>query len=186
MQIDQPAAPDGVRALRSQAQIPAEAMLLARSGRAARSSLLIGLALALGHVSALAEPARTYAAATAKPATSQPATPQSARLTIPKPSAPSAAETEHMARLDKAIAPALARNLSKDDNERLGDAVRAVVRQDFAKAAEIKGQIGDATARRIVDWYRLRNGYGEAAQEFLPGPHPVSGAGRDALAQPRR
>ena len=165
MHFDQPAPPEGARAPRLQAQIPAEAAPPASMRRAELLSFVLCVVLSLSPIPASAQTpvTRAYAAATTKPA-AQPAAAQSTRLAIPKPAAPSQAETDHMARLDKAIAPALARTLSKEDSERLVDAVRAVVRQDLAKAAEIKGQIGDATARRIVDWYRLRGGQGEAAE----------------------
>jgi soluble lytic murein transglycosylase len=85
---------------------------------------------------------------------------------LPKPAKPSKTEREHMARLDKAIAPLSTYTLSAGDAQRLRDAVKALsgAKVDVAQADAIKRQIEDPVAQKLVDWFRLRKGFGTAAE----------------------
>ncbi len=83
---------------------------------------------------------------------------------IPKPDSPSQAELEHIRRLDAAIAPIRDYTLDGADAARIRDAIKAVAAKDLDKATEIKRAIEDPIGRKLVDWYRLRNGLGEPAE----------------------
>ncbi|MCC7250695.1 MAG: lytic transglycosylase domain-containing protein [Hyphomicrobium sp.] len=89
-----------------------------------------------------------------------------AQSEMPKPAKPSPSEREHTARLDKAIAPLSTFTLSAGDAQRLRDAIKALsgAKVDVEQANAIKQQIEDETARKLVDWFRLRKGFGEAAE----------------------
>jgi soluble lytic murein transglycosylase len=56
--------------------------------------------------------------------------------------------------------------LNQDDAQRLRDALRAISAGDPAKARALRTQMGDSAARKLVEWYVLRNGFGEPA-EFM-------------------
>lgn len=88
------------------------------------------------------------------------------QVEIPKPANPSKAEREHTARLDKAIAPLANHKLSAGDAQHLREAIRALsgAKVDVAQANAIKQQIEDPVARKLVDWFRLRKGFGEARE----------------------
>lgn len=85
---------------------------------------------------------------------------------LPKPANPSKSERDYMARLDRAIAPAVAPGLGKDDGDKVREAMKALAAQggDVAKAEAIKAQISDPVARKLVDWYRLRRGLAKPAE----------------------
>lgn len=85
---------------------------------------------------------------------------------MPKPANPSQTEREHIQRLDKAIAPLAKFTLSAGDAQRLREAIKALsgAKADVARADEIKRQIDDPVARKLVDWFRLRKGLGEARE----------------------
>src|SRR5262245_45430953 len=85
------------------------------------------------------------------------------RPVIPKPSSASKDEAEHFRRLDKAIAAVRDYQLSADDAGRIGDAFKAIGGADLDKAAELQQAISDPVGRKLVDWFRLRRGYGQAA-----------------------
>lgn len=92
--------------------------------------------------------------------------PAAAQGEIPKPAKPSKSEREHTARLDKAIAPLSTYTLSAGDAQRLRDALKALsgAKIDVAQANVLKGQIEDPVAQKLVDWFRLRKGFGEPAE----------------------
>lgn len=90
-----------------------------------------------------------------QPAIAKPATP----LAVPK-----GAEAEHVARFDKAIEPLRQRQLSTADAERIRDAVSAIASGNVGKGLDLKNEIQDPVGRKLVDWYRLRSGYGEPAE----------------------
>jgi len=73
-------------------------------------------------------------------------------------------EAAHVARLDKAIAPLRDYDISVADATKVRDAIQALVADKVTKAAEIQSGIGDRLARKLIDWYRLRRGHGEAAE----------------------
>jgi soluble lytic murein transglycosylase len=92
--------------------------------------------------------------------------PAGAQETLSKPANPSKAERAYMAQLDKALAPLRTYALSAGDAQRLRDAVQALsgAKVDVDQANALKQQIEDPVARKLVDWYRLRKGFGEAAE----------------------
>lgn len=137
-----------------------------------------GLLLAAPPAAAEPEPSLQVAAATPGKAGATKAAPaaeaSSAALKgtpVPRPSAATPDEAEFVAALDKAIAPARATEVSEADATRVRDAVAAIAARNLAKAAELQGQIANPLGRKIVDWYRLRSGYGEPAafRSFLDG-----------------
>ncbi|MGE3230495.1 MAG: transglycosylase SLT domain-containing protein [Hyphomicrobium sp.] len=85
---------------------------------------------------------------------------------VPKPANPSEAERAYTAKLDKALEPLASLTLSASDAQKLKDAIKALsgAKVDVAAADALKAEIGDATAKKLVDWYRLRKGFGEAAE----------------------
>lgn len=88
----------------------------------------------------------------------------------PQPGNPTETEKAFMAKLDAAIKPLVDYSISKDDLEKLKAAFKALRgKPDVEEAEALKGQISDATARKLVDWYRLRNGVGTADEyrDFL-------------------
>jgi len=83
---------------------------------------------------------------------------------MPPPAAGMADEAEHMAALDRAIAPARATEISVENALRIRDAVGAIGAANVAKGLDLRGQITDPLGQKIVDWFRLRSGYGEPAE----------------------
>ena len=76
-----------------------------------------------------------------------------------------------MASLDKALAPLRTYALSAGDAQRLREAIKALsgAKVDIDQANALKAQIEDAAARKLIDWYRLRKGFGDPSeyQAFL-------------------
>lgn len=76
-----------------------------------------------------------------------------------------------MAKLDAAIKPLVDYDISKTDLDKLKAAFRALggSKTDVAEAEQLKSQIADPAARKLVDWFRLRRGSGTAAEyrDFL-------------------
>jgi peptidoglycan lytic transglycosylase len=89
--------------------------------------------------------------------------PAAAALAVPKPVA-SASEAEHTSRLNAALAPLRALAPTAETAASLREALKAVGAGNAAKAAEIRAQIADPVARKIVDWARLKGGYGDLAE----------------------
>ena len=89
------------------------------------------------------------------------------------------AEKAHIARYDKAIAAVRDQSISPADAERLKRHSRASPPRDVAGAKAARDQIEEPIARKLVDWYRLRGGFGEA-QEYRAVHRRQSG-----LAGPR-
>jgi soluble lytic murein transglycosylase len=75
-----------------------------------------------------------------------------------------AGDAAYFARLDAALAPLAETALSPEDGVRIRDAVRAIGAGNIAAAKSLRGQIGNATGRRLVDWIALRAGFGEPAE----------------------
>jgi soluble lytic murein transglycosylase len=137
---------------------------------------LIGLALLLAaSVSADAQtaapqssgkPAAKAGASTgANPTAKRAAAPQVASG-LPAIASPQATpeEAQHVARLDAAIAPAREHAVSAEDAHRIKEAVAAFAANDQAKARALAAQIADPIGRKLVDWFRLKVGTGEAAE----------------------
>lgn len=88
---------------------------------------------------------------------------------VPKPAAGNADEPALKAALDAALAPLRATGLPDADAAAVRDAVAAVSARNLQKAQDHAAQISSPLGRKIVDWYRLRSGYGEpqAYRAFL-------------------
>ncbi len=74
------------------------------------------------------------------------------------------AEIEHLAKLDELLAPVRSYAPSADDAKRIKDAAAAVRANSMDKFAELKAAINDPVGRKLVEWIRLRAGYGTAAE----------------------
>jgi peptidoglycan lytic transglycosylase len=125
-------------------------------------TLLAGMAPMMG-AAAQSPPAgpaaRAIAAAASNAADDKTAAPASDET-----QSPSAREKAHLARLDKAIAPLHAYQVSKPDAAKLRDAIQALVGDKVDKAAELRAGVTDPLGRKLIDWYRLRRGDGTAAE----------------------
>lgn len=90
---------------------------------------------------------------------------------LPQSPAPevSAQEKDYFARLDAAMAPVLNLSWSKDDLNLVRDGVAAVRAHNMGRFNEVKAAMKDPVAAKLVDWIRLRSGYGTASeyQTFL-------------------
>jgi peptidoglycan lytic transglycosylase len=73
-------------------------------------------------------------------------------------------EKAYLARLDAAIAPLRTYKVSKADAAKIRDAIQALVADKLTKAAELRAGITDPLGRKLLDWYRLRRGHGEARE----------------------
>ena len=72
------------------------------------------------------------------------------------------AEAAYVAKLDSALAPVLSIAPSASDAQRIKEAVAAVKDNGIARLDEIKASISDPAGQKLVDWIRLRAGYGRA------------------------
>ena len=91
--------------------------------------------------------------------------PESPALTpIPKPAAATPEEIAHVKLLDEAIAPVRDAPLSADDATRIRDAIRAIGAGKVPDGQSLKSEISDPIGRKLVEWYRLRSGYGDAPE----------------------
>ena len=73
-------------------------------------------------------------------------------------------EAEHIAKLDAALAPVRNYAPSQEDAQRIKQAVAAVSSNSLERFSELKAEITDPVGKKLVEWVRLRNGYGEAAE----------------------
>lgn len=73
-------------------------------------------------------------------------------------------EARFFAAMDQAIAPARDRVPTKEDAQRLRDALKAVSANDLATARRLAAQIAEPAARTLIEWYALRSGIGTAAE----------------------
>ncbi len=78
--------------------------------------------------------------------------------------APLKAEAEHIAKLDELLAPARSIAPSKEDAQRIRDAIEAVRSNSMSHFGEIKSAITNPVGQKLVEWVRLRAGYGEATE----------------------
>jgi soluble lytic murein transglycosylase len=72
------------------------------------------------------------------------------------------AETEHIAKLDAMLAPIRNAAPSAEDAQRIRDAVEAARTNSMTRFAELKAAITDPVGKKLVEWVRLRDGYGSA------------------------
>jgi soluble lytic murein transglycosylase len=75
-----------------------------------------------------------------------------------------AEETEHVARYDTAIARARDHTLTDADGASLREAMAAASGGRLTDARARRDQISDPAARKLVDWYLYRGGYGTASE----------------------
>lgn len=73
-------------------------------------------------------------------------------------------EAAHIAALDAALAPVRAYTPSVEDATRIKEAVSAVAKANMVRFIELKAEITDPVALKLLDWVRLRYGYGEPAE----------------------
>lgn len=78
--------------------------------------------------------------------------------------APLAREKAHIAKLDAALQPTHDYAPSADDIAHIRAAVEAVKKNGITQFAEHKAQIKDPAARKLVEWIRLKAGYGDAPE----------------------
>lgn len=71
------------------------------------------------------------------------------------------AERAHIARYDAAIAAVRDQGVSPEDTTRIQQAVARIAAGDMNGARTLRDAISEPIARKLVDWYRLRSGYGE-------------------------
>jgi soluble lytic murein transglycosylase len=122
------------------------------------------LAGGLGSIPSAAEPQAGAAKAAAKGERVAAKGPAGGHAELPKPAKPSQSERAYTATLDKAIAPLTSYSLSAGDGQRLREAFKSLGSGDVDAAGAAAAQIADPVARKLVDWYRLRRGYGTAAE----------------------
>lgn len=77
---------------------------------------------------------------------------------------PTQREIEHFRTFDAAIAPARQHELSIEDATRIRDAIKAINARDAMKALEWRSGITDPVGVKLVNWYRLRAGYGQIGE----------------------
>ena len=80
------------------------------------------------------------------------------------PIAPTAQEAAHFKAFDAAIAQVKAYDLATGEAERIRDCMKAIAAQDLTKALDIRSGIKDPVGLKIVNWYRLRGGYGQIGE----------------------
>lgn len=72
-------------------------------------------------------------------------------------------EQEYKKALTALVAPVHGYAVSSEDAQRLREAMKAVGAGDIARARTLRGQLADPAARKLVDWFALRNGFGGPA-----------------------
>ena len=75
------------------------------------------------------------------------------------------AEKTHIARYDAAIAAVRDQGVSAEDATRIQQAVARIAAGDMNGARAQRDVVSEPIARKLVDWYRLRSGFGEP-QEY--------------------
>lgn len=70
-------------------------------------------------------------------------------------------EIAHFKAFDAAIAEARNHDIAPDQAQLVKSAIKAISETDPAKALEIRAQIKDPIGLKLVQWYRLRAGYGQ-------------------------
>ena len=73
-------------------------------------------------------------------------------------------EKDYIAKLDAALASVRDYAPSKDDAERIREAIATVKTNNMGRFAELKAEIKDGPGKKLVEWARLRAGYGNATE----------------------
>jgi peptidoglycan lytic transglycosylase len=121
---------------------------------------------ALAFCLALAVPIMPPAAAEPRIATADKTEPKAAvsKQGGKKSSSPRVQEKAHAKRLDKALAPLLDYDVSKTEAKNIRAAIKALAAGKTDGAAEITARVKDPLGRKLILWYRLRRGHGEASE----------------------
>jgi soluble lytic murein transglycosylase len=82
---------------------------------------------------------------------------------VPRPT-PRPPENEHVQRYDAAIAPLRNLTISEGDAALLREAIANGANGKLAEAKALRDRIGDPAARKLVDWFIFRAGFGTAAE----------------------
>ncbi|MEE9360239.1 MAG: lytic transglycosylase domain-containing protein [Hyphomicrobium sp.] len=77
---------------------------------------------------------------------------------------PKAREAAHHARFDKIIAPVKAHKLPDANAKYIREAILAIAAKNHSKAAALEAKVTDPIGRKLINWYRLRRGHGDAAE----------------------
>ncbi|HRD78609.1 MAG TPA: lytic transglycosylase domain-containing protein, partial [Hyphomicrobiaceae bacterium] len=96
---------------------------------------------------AKADPPAAAAATTPPPAAAPPAPPR-----------PPTPDELYMAKLDAAVEPLRAIQLSDDVGQKLRTAVKSLQSGDPGPARALRGQLTDPTTRKLIEWLVLRAG----------------------------
>jgi len=136
----------------------------ARRGAPLLVALLLLLLAGTGPMAVAAAKGPSQAAATRTAATEPEAEGDGSSAHSAKTQSPHAREAAYLARLDKAIAPLHDYKVSKADATKICDAIKAIAAGKIDKSTEIRAGITDPLGRKLIDWYRLRRGHGEAAE----------------------
>jgi soluble lytic murein transglycosylase len=107
--------------------------------------------------------AKAASAAGAAPQPAAEPAPAAALQPVPRPR-PLPEEAEHIARYDAAIAPLRNFSLSDADAALLREAMAAGSNGKLPEAKALRDKIGDASARKLVDWFIYRAGFGGAQE----------------------
>ncbi len=93
-------------------------------------------------------------------------TAQTAVADVPDSPAPSLLTTEkdHVAKLDAALASVRDYAPSKEDAERIREAITTIKTNSMGRFAELKNEIKDGPGKKLIEWARLRAGYGDASE----------------------
>jgi len=75
---------------------------------------------------------------------------------------PKAREAAHIERLDSLIAPLSKYDLPANDAPKIKGAIEALAANKPDKAADFAKDVSDPIGRKLIAWYRLRQGEGEA------------------------
>ena len=75
-----------------------------------------------------------------------------------------ASEKEHVAKLDAALATVRDYAPSKEDAERIREAITTIKTNSMTRFAELKAEIKDGPGKKLIEWARLRAGYGDAPE----------------------
>jgi soluble lytic murein transglycosylase len=97
-------------------------------------------------------------------AAQQPTTVPAPAPVAPVVTQPMAEEAQHVARYDVAIQPARDHALSGTDPSALREAMAAAAGGRLAEAKSQRDKLSDPAARKLIDWYLYRGGYGTASE----------------------
>ncbi len=136
------------------------------AGKASAGIRVAAAALVLAAAGTPSLPAFAMAPKTPSSAGTSPARSANPNLPlVPKPGVGSKEEAAFVGLLDNAIAPVAGTGISAEEAAALRDAVKAIAAANPSKGMELKAKVQNPTALKIIDWVRLRSGYGEP-QEF--------------------